>query len=135
MRGSCKVASLSLFYCYHFGHCSHELAACISPPMAHYIPHSRQHLTTTIVWNSPMRELIGSVMVSSLLLPTFGTPSFFCNFCLPFLKRQVYHHLRDHMAQFFFITLFRYFINLFYSFQYLSFPFLKGDGVVKIDRF
>ena len=29
-----KVASLSLFYCYYFGHCSEELAACIPPPMA-----------------------------------------------------------------------------------------------------
>ena len=29
-----KVASLSLFYCYYFGHCSDELAACIPPPMA-----------------------------------------------------------------------------------------------------
>ena len=27
------------------------------------------------MWNSPMRELIGSVMVSSLLLPTFATLS------------------------------------------------------------
>ena len=30
----CKVASLSLFYRYYFGHCSDELAACIPPPMA-----------------------------------------------------------------------------------------------------
>ena len=29
-----KVASLSLFYCYYFGHCSEELAACIPSPMA-----------------------------------------------------------------------------------------------------
>ena len=29
-----KVASLSLFYHYYSGHCSDELAACISPPMA-----------------------------------------------------------------------------------------------------
>ena len=29
-----KVASLSFFYCYYFGHCSDELAACIAPPMA-----------------------------------------------------------------------------------------------------
>ena len=67
-----KVASLSLFYRYYFGHCSDELAACIPPPMA------RPHLPTTIVWNSPMRELIGSVMVSSPLLLTFGTLSFCC---------------------------------------------------------
>ena len=30
----CKVASLSLFYRYNFGHCSAELTACIPPPMA-----------------------------------------------------------------------------------------------------
>ena len=50
------------------------------PPVFHlqwlgHVPHVRQHLLTIIVWNSPMRELIGSVMVSSLLLPTFGTLS------------------------------------------------------------
>ena len=28
-----KVASLSHFYRYYFGHCSDELAACIPPPM------------------------------------------------------------------------------------------------------
>ena len=57
------------------------------PPVFHlqwlvHVPHVRQHLPTTIVWNSPMRELIGSVMVSSLLLPTFGTfslPLYFKN--------------------------------------------------------
>ena len=30
----CKVASLSLFYCYYFGHCSDELAACVPPTVA-----------------------------------------------------------------------------------------------------
>ena len=110
------------------------------PPVFHlqwlgHVPHVRQHLTTTIVWNSPMRELIGSVMVSSLLLPTFGTlPSsvFPPSFNLPSLKRQVYHHLRGLMAWFFLfsitlfrcflLTLFRYFIKLFY---YTSFPFSR----------
>ena len=48
-----------------------------------HVPHGRQHLPTTIVWNSPMRELIGSVMVSSLLLPTFGTISLLLYFQLP----------------------------------------------------
>ena len=32
-----------------------------------HVPHGRHHLPTTIEWNSPMQELIGSVMVSSLL--------------------------------------------------------------------
>ena len=40
-----------------------------------HVPHGRQHLPTTIVWNSPMRELISSAMVSSPLLPAFGTLS------------------------------------------------------------
>ena len=58
------------------------------PPVFHlqwlgHDPHVRQHLPTTIVWNSPMRELIGSVMVSSLLLPTFGTLSLPLYFRLP----------------------------------------------------
>ena len=78
-----KVASLSLFYRYYFGHCSDELATCNPPPRLGHDPHVRQHLPTTIVWNSPMRELIGSVMVSSLLLPTFGTLSLPLYFRLP----------------------------------------------------
>ena len=81
-----KVASLSLFYRYYFGHCSDELATCIPPfhlQWLGHISHVRQHLPTTIVWNSPMRELIGSVMVSSLLLPTFGTLSLPLYFRLP----------------------------------------------------
>ena len=88
-----KVASLSLFYRYYFGHCSDELAACIPPPMAR--PRSTRQATfahnycvelsnaTTIVWNSPMQELIGSVMVSSPLLLTFGTLSLLLYFWLP----------------------------------------------------
>ena len=39
----CKVASLSLFYRYYFGHCSEELAACIPPPMAR--PRSTRHVS------------------------------------------------------------------------------------------
>ena len=78
------------------------------PPVFHlqwlgHVPHVRQHLPTTIVWNYPMQQLIGSVMVSSPLLLTFGTLSLLLYFRLPstFLpsfKRQVYHHLRDQMA-------------------------------------
>ena len=60
-------------------------------------------MLTIIVWNSPMQELIGSVMVSSLLLPAFGTLSpllalFPASFNLPSFKRQVYHHLKDQMT-------------------------------------
>ena len=70
-----KVASLSLFYRFNFGHCSDKLAACIPPPMARP-PSTRQA-------NSPMRELISSVMVPSPLLPAFGTLSLLLYFQLP----------------------------------------------------
>ena len=105
------------------------------PPVFHlqwlsHIPHVRQHLPTTIVWNSPMRELIGSVMVSSLLLPTFGTllpSSAFPAFLQPFLpsKGRSITTLGTRWHDFF-MTLFRYFINLFYSF-----PFLDGYRLEK----
>ena len=127
-----KVASLSLFYRYYFGHCSDELAACIPPPMAR--PCSTQQATfahnycvelsnarinrfsdgffpsTSYLWNS----LPSSVFPASCNLPSF--------------KRQVYHHFRDMI---FFITLFRYFIKLFYLFHYIYFPFLKGCRLEK----
>ena len=115
------------------------------PPVFHlqwlgHVPHVRQHLFTTIVWNSPMRELIGSVMVSSLLLPTFRTLSLPLYFRLPstFLpsKGRSITTLGARWHDFFFITLFRcflltlfrYFMKLFY---YTSFPFFKGCRLEK----
>ena len=81
-----------------------------------------------------MRELIGSVMVSSLLLPTFGTLSLPLYFRLPstFLpsKGRSITTLGTRWHDFF-ITLFKYFINLFYSFHCLSFPFLTGCRLEK----
>ena len=58
------------------------------PPVFHlqwlgHVPHGRQHLPTTIVWSSLMRELISSVMVSSPLLLAFGTLSLLLYFQLP----------------------------------------------------
>ena len=109
------------------------------PPVFHlqwldHVPHSRQHLPTTIVWNSPMRELIGSVMVSSLLLPSFGTLSLLLYFRLPstFLpsKGRSITTLGTGWHDFF-IILFRYFIKLFYSFHYISFSFLNGCRLEK----
>ena len=55
------------------------------PPVFHlqwlgHIPHSRHHLSTTIVWNSLMQELIGSVMVSSFYFPHLELSPFFCIF-------------------------------------------------------
>ena len=117
------------------------------PPVFHlqwlgHVPHVRQHLPTTIVWNSPMRELIGSVMVSSLLLPTFGTLSLPLYFRLPltFLPSKgrsiTTLGARWHDFFFFFITLFRcflltlfrYFIQLFY---YTSFLFSRDADLRK----
>ena len=110
------------------------------PPVFHlqrlsHVPHSRQHLPTNTVWNSPMWELISSVMVTSLLLSAFGTLSLHLHFHLHFQlpstflpsKGKSITTLGTRWHDFFFITLFRYFINLFHSFHYLSFPFLKGS--------
>ena len=93
-----------------------------------HVPHVRQHLPTTIVWNSPMRELIGSVMVSSPLLLTFGTLSLLLYFRLPstFLpsKGRSITTLGTRWHDFFSITLFRYFtIVLFFT---LHFSFSQG---------
>ena len=110
------------------------------PPVFHFqwlghIPHVRQHLPKTIVWNSPMRELIGSVMVSSPLLLAFGTLSLLLYFRLPstFLpsKGRSITTLGARWHDFFLITLFRYFIKLFYFFHYTSYPFLKGCRLEK----
>ena len=116
----CRVASLSLFYRYYFGHCSEELAACIPPPMAQ--PCSTRQASfahsccvelsnarinwfnddffhsASCLWNSlPSSVLPASFNLSSkgMSITTLGT--------------------RWHD----FITLFRYFIFLFYSFHYL----------------
>ena len=123
-----KVASLSLFYRYYL-----VTALRNWPPVFHlqwldHVPHVRQHLLTIIVWNSPMRELIGSVMVSSLLLPTFGTLSLPLYFRLPstFLPSKgrsiATFGTRRHDC---FIALFKYFINFFILFTAFLSHFLR----------
>ena len=107
------------------------------PPVFHlqwlgHVPHVRKHLPTTIVWNSLMRELIGSVMVSSLLLPTFGTLSSLpLYFRLPSIflpsKGRPITTLGTRWHDFF-ITLFRYYINLIYSFHCLFFFHFLRDA-------
>ena len=108
------------------------------PPVFHlqwlnHVPHGRHHFSTTIVWNSPMQELIGSVMVSSPLLPAFGTLSLLLHFWLPstFLpsKGRPITTLGTRWHDFFYCP-FRYFISLFY-FHCLSFSFLNGCRLEK----
>ena len=111
------------------------------PPVFHlqwlgHVPHSRHHLPTTIVWNSLMQELVGSVMVSSLLLHTFGTLSLLLYFrlsstFLPSKDRSITTSGTRWHDFFIIITLLRYFMHLFYSFHRLSFPFIKGCRLEK----
>ena len=93
-----------------------------------HVPHGRHHLPTTIVWNSPVKELIGSLMVSSFLLPASGTLFLLLYFQLPstFLpsKGKSITTLGTRWHDFFYY-LFRYFLNLFYPVHCLSFPFLR----------
>ena len=124
-----KVASLSLFYRYYFGRCSDELAACIPPPMAR--PRSTRqtsfaHNDCVELSNARINRFSDGFFPStSHLWNSLPSPVFPASFNLPSFKRQVYHHFRDQMELFFY-HLFRYFINLLYSFHYLSFPFLRG---------
>ena len=74
----------------------------------------------------------GEIFAASVYWKVFGTLSFLLYFRLPstFLpsKSRSITTLgtRWHDFFFFFNTLFRYFINLFYSFHYIPFPFLNG---------
>ena len=68
---------------------------------------------------------------------TFPSFVFPAAFNLPSFKRQVYHHLRDQVALFFFFlhiyyhSFFKCFSNLFYSCHCLPFPFIKGYRLEK----
>ena len=118
-----KVASLSLFYRYYLGRCSDELAACIPPSMAW--PRSTWQATFAhnyCVWNSPMRELT----VQWWFLPLYFPPLELSPFRIStFLQKAGLWPLGDQMT-FFFITLLRYFIKLFYSFSLPIFSFSQG---------
>ena len=97
-----KVASLSLFYRYYFGHCSDELAACIPPPMAW--PRSTRQATFAHNYcvelsNARINQFSDGFFPStSHLWNSLPSSVFPASFNLPSFKRQVYRHLRDQMA-------------------------------------
>ena len=97
-----KVASLSLFYHYYFGHCSDELATCIPPPMAR--PRSTRQATFAHNYcvelsNARINRFSDGFFPSTSHLWNFLPSSVFpASFNLPSFKRQVYHHLRGQMA-------------------------------------
>ena len=102
-----KVASLSLFYRYYFGHCSDELATCIPPPMAW--PRSTRQATFAHNYcvelsNARINRFSDGFFPStSHLWNSLPSSVFPASFNLPSFKRQVYHHLRGQMAWFFFL--------------------------------
>ena len=97
-----KMAPLSLFYCYYFGLCSDELAACIPPPVAW--SRSTQQASFTHNYcvelsNARINLFIGGFFPStSRLWNSLPSSVFLASFNLPSFKRQVYHYLRDQMA-------------------------------------
>ena len=97
-----RVASLSLFYRYYFGHCSDELAACIPPPLAR--PRSTRQATFAYNYcvelsNARINRFSDGFFPStSHLWNSLPSSVFPASFNLPSFKRQVYHHLRDQMA-------------------------------------
>ena len=97
-----KVASLSLFYRYYFGHCSHELDACIPPPMARPCS-TRQasfaHNYCVELSNARINRFSDGLFPStSCLWNSLPSSVFIASFNLPSFKKQVYHHLRDQMV-------------------------------------
>ena len=78
----------------------------------------------------------GEIFAASVYWKVFGTLSFLLYFRLPstFLpsKSRSITTLGTRWHAFFFNTLFRYFINLFYSCHYIPFPFLKGCRLGKV---
>ena len=101
-----KVASLSLFYRYYFGHCSDELAACIPPPMAR--PRSTHQATFAHNYCVELssarinRYSDGFFPSTSHLWNSLPSAVFPASFNLPSFKRQVYHHLGTRWNDFYY---------------------------------
>ena len=97
-----KVASLSLFYRFYFGHCSDELAPCIPHPMA-WPCSTRQasfaHNYCVELCNARINRFSDGFFPStSSLWNSLPSSVFPVSFNLPSFKNQAYHHLRDRMA-------------------------------------
>ena len=97
-----KVASLSLFYHYYFGHCFDELAICISPPMARPCctwQVSFAHNYCVELSNARINQFSDGFFDSTPhLWKSLPSSVFPASFNLPSLKRQAHHHLRDQIA-------------------------------------
>ena len=97
-----KEASLSLFHCYYFGHCSDEMPVCIPPPIAR--PRSTWQATFAHNYCVELSNVRinrfsdGFFPSNSRLWNSLPSSVFPASFNLPSFKRQVYHHLRNQMA-------------------------------------
>merc|ERR1712105_377636 len=85
-----KVASLSLFYGYYFGHCSVELSGCVPPPLRRHVTPARPPIPTDILWKSPIHGSIVAVTASFPLL--LSSETLFLR--LSFLFLMIFHLLR-----------------------------------------
>ena len=117
-----KVASISLFYRYYFGHCSDELAACIPPPMAR--PHSTRQATfphnyCVELSNARINRFSDGFFPST---STFGTlPLLYSRLSSIFFPSKGRSITTLGTRWHYFFIFFKYFINLSYSFHYLFF--------------
>ena len=93
-----KVASLSLFYRYYFGHCSVDLAGCVPPPLVR--PRgtrqaSYSHKYCVSITNSRISRFSDSFFPStSVLWNSLPSSAFPESYNLSIFKTRVYKHLR-----------------------------------------
>merc|ERR1712090_2536 len=85
-----KVASLSLFYKYYFGHCSIVLAGCVPPPLQRPRNTRQATYSTDILWKSQTQDSIVAMTASFPLLLSSGTLFLRLSFLFP----MIFHLLR-----------------------------------------